>query len=439
MKARAFALMIIAVLIWAMAAAGIADDIDNCCFVDRQCNSDQDWINGWHAFENNQCSAPAQSRATTSAQPVSAPGAQVDNCCFVDRQCNSDQDWTDGYWAFQNNQCSAPVQSAAQTSAQPVSAPPAQIDNCCFVDRQCSSDLEWAAGYYAFQNNQCAAPGQSAAQTTAQPVSAPGAQVDNCCFVNRQCSTELEWMGGWHAYQNNQCAAPGQSVGSAPGAPESARIIGYTSGSIQPSTSFTRLPTLDSGPITIRNCCESNWQCNSDEDWQAGSEAHMRYQCQLPGSVISIVGDADFVDYMAIRLEELRNGMPERYHYALRGLDKLQQASPDLLGGHADERGRTFFVPWSGPRTDGFETRMSAVIVHEACHVLRADAGHLAYACDLESRIREELFCREIELEVVIGLGAAPHVIEWVRGMVARTPETLRRNYPESLCQAYQN
>ena len=381
MKARAFALIITAVLIWAMAAAGIADDIDNCCFVDRQCNNDQDWINGWHAFENNQCSAPAQ--------------------------------------------------SAAQTSSQPVSGAPAQIDNCCFVDRQCHTDQEWAAGYHAFQNNQCAAPGQSTAQTSAQPVSAPSAQVDNCCFVNRQCSNELEWEAGYYAFQNNQCAA-----GSAPGAPESARIIGYTSGSIQPSTSFTRLPTLDSGPISLSNCCEMNWQCNSDEDWQAGYEANMRKQCQLPGSVISIVGDADFVDYMAIRLEELRNGMPERYHYALSALDKLQQASPDLLGGFVDERGRTFFVPWSGPRTDGFETRMSAVIVHEACHVHRADAGHLPYACDLESQIREELLCREIELEVVIGLGAAPHVIEWVRGMVARTPETLRRNYPESLCQA---
>lgn len=337
MKARAFALMIIAVLIWAMAAAGSADDIDNCC--------------------------------------------------FVDRQCNSDQDWTDGYWAFQNNQCPAPAQSPASASSQSVSAAPAQIDN-----------------------------------------------VDNCCFVNRQCSNELEWEAGYYAYQNNQCAAPGQSAGSAPGAPESARIIGYTSGSIQPSTSFTKRPTLDSGPISFGNCCEMNWQCNSDEDWNAGHNAFQNNQCQLPGSVISIVGDADFVDYMTTRLEELRNGMPERYHYALSALNKLQQASPDLLGGFVDERGRTFYVPWSGPRSDGFETRLSAVIVHEACHVHRADAGHVAYACDLEGSIREELICREIELEVVIGLGAAPHVIDWVRDMVARTPETLRRDYPESLC-----
>ena len=314
------------------------------------------------------------------------------------------------------------------------------IDNCCFVDRQCQTDQDWTDGYFAFQNNQCSAPAQAQAQsqspTSAQPVSAPGAQIDNidnCCFVNRQCSNELEWAAGYYAYQNNQCAAPGQSAGSAPGAPESARIIGYTSGSIQPSTSFTRLPTLDSGPISLNNCCELNWQCNSDEDWEAGHYAFQN-NCQLPGSVISIVGDADFVDYMTIRLEELRNGMPERYDYALKALNKIQQASPDLLGGFVSEIGRTFYVPWSGPRSDGFETRMSAVIVHEACHIHRADAGHHAYACDLEGTIREELICREIELEVVIGLGAAPHVIEWVRDMVARTPETFRRDYPESLC-----
>jgi len=34
----------------------------------------------------------------------------VDNCCFVDRHCQSDQDWDDGYWAFQNGLCAAPGQ-----------------------------------------------------------------------------------------------------------------------------------------------------------------------------------------------------------------------------------------------------------------------------------------------------------------------------------------
>ena len=38
---------------------------------------------------------------------------KIDNCCFVDRQCTTDQEWTDGYWAFQNNQCVTPAQAPA--------------------------------------------------------------------------------------------------------------------------------------------------------------------------------------------------------------------------------------------------------------------------------------------------------------------------------------
>ena len=100
MRARAFVLMIIAILLCAL-AAGSVSGIDNCCFVDRQCSTDQEWIDGYWAFQNNQCSAPAGS-GTTGGAP-----AQIDNCCYVDRQCQTDQQWIDGYWAFQNNQCSA--------------------------------------------------------------------------------------------------------------------------------------------------------------------------------------------------------------------------------------------------------------------------------------------------------------------------------------------
>ena len=155
MKARAFYLMIGVVLLCAVAAS-TASDIDNCCFVDRQCRTDQEWVDGYWAFQNNQCHAPA------SSQPAGGGPAQIDNCCFVDRQCSTDQEWVDGYWAFQNNQCGAPTQSGTQTTPQPTAGvylP--QIDNCCFVDRQCSSDQEWVNGYWAFQRNLCAAPGPS--------------------------------------------------------------------------------------------------------------------------------------------------------------------------------------------------------------------------------------------------------------------------------------
>ena len=47
--------------------------------------------------------------ATQSTAPTTAP-SDIDNCCFVDRQCRTEQEWIDGYWAYQNRQCGAPTQ-----------------------------------------------------------------------------------------------------------------------------------------------------------------------------------------------------------------------------------------------------------------------------------------------------------------------------------------
>ncbi len=81
--------------------------------------------------------------------------SQIDNCCFVDRQCHSDQEWTDGYWAFQNGQCAAPVQTRTHTSAQPTGSDTPQVDNCCYLNWNCTSDDDWLAGFHAFRSNQC--------------------------------------------------------------------------------------------------------------------------------------------------------------------------------------------------------------------------------------------------------------------------------------------
>ena len=59
------------------------------------------------------------SHSRVDAQPT-AVSADIDNCCFVDRQCQSDQEWTDGYWAYQNNQCAAPAHSTAAASERPL-------------------------------------------------------------------------------------------------------------------------------------------------------------------------------------------------------------------------------------------------------------------------------------------------------------------------------
>ncbi len=73
------------------------------------------------------------SRMDNSSQTPSQPEttAPVDNCCFVDRQCTTDQQWIDGYWAYQNNHCPAPAQTSASASAQSAGNAVSHVDNCC--------------------------------------------------------------------------------------------------------------------------------------------------------------------------------------------------------------------------------------------------------------------------------------------------------------------
>ncbi len=73
------------------------------------------WMADWVSYTRVESSSQPQ----TSSPPASSVPSNVDNCCFVDRQCHSDEEWTSGFWAFQNNQCAAPSQS-------PVDAAPAQ-------------------------------------------------------------------------------------------------------------------------------------------------------------------------------------------------------------------------------------------------------------------------------------------------------------------------
>jgi hypothetical protein len=114
-------------------------------------NGSDVWLASWVRHER------VEGTTSTPAQTVS----EIDNCCFVDRQCMTDAEWTEGYWAFQNGQCAAPVQTQTQTqiSSQPALAAPADANNCCFLGWQCSTDQGWAAGFYAFQENRCSNQG----------------------------------------------------------------------------------------------------------------------------------------------------------------------------------------------------------------------------------------------------------------------------------------
>ena len=53
-----------------------------------------------------------------TAPPPTAP-SDIDNCCFVDRQCRTEQEWIDGYWAHQNRQCVAQAQIPVANFSRP--------------------------------------------------------------------------------------------------------------------------------------------------------------------------------------------------------------------------------------------------------------------------------------------------------------------------------
>lgn len=109
------------------------------------------WLADWISY----------TRVDSANSPVAQPQpAEVDNCCFVDRQCVSGADWVSGYWAFQQNECPAPPtsKSSPATTSSPLSLP-ANADNCCQASgAACASNEDWIRGYLAFQIGQCKHP-----------------------------------------------------------------------------------------------------------------------------------------------------------------------------------------------------------------------------------------------------------------------------------------
>ena len=166
-------LTLVAFVLLALASTALAQ-VDNCCYVDRQCSSDQEWIAGYWAFQNNQCAAPAQSQPA----PAASSSTPVDNCCFVGWQCHSDEEWRNGHWAYHNGQCitstggqqapaagsqaptlvSTPLmpEGVKRLLANPTADP---FNNCCFMHHNtCHSDEDWRRGYREYVNRQCVHP-----------------------------------------------------------------------------------------------------------------------------------------------------------------------------------------------------------------------------------------------------------------------------------------
>ena len=242
-----------------------------------QHNSDSAWVADWVVNEVA-CAGAALSH------PAQSPSNEVDNCCFVDRQCRTDAEWTNGYWAFQNGHCGAPTSASVAPSGETAALiraidgdtidvrlngqtvrvryigvdTPERGEACYHEATNYNSGLMQGktltlvrdtsdygpygrllryvyadgvfvnlslvqagyaeASYYApngrhrgvFEEAQLTASRPACAGAIAQPQSSQ-TQIDNCCYINRQCASEDEWKAGYNAYQSNSAC-----VGDAP-------------------------------------------------------------------------------------------------------------------------------------------------------------------------------------------------------------------------------
>ena len=203
---------------------------DNCCGIDRQCHSENDWIAGWHAFRNGQCQAPAANSPTGvhhSAAPAtgghtgvhqsgSAPLSSIDNCCHLDRSCHSDEEWRAGWEAFKASECWTEYVQWKRTP-DPRYMPASGSDNCCTAPGWLCLEAEhFQKGLWAFQEYKHCAPN---VKTTYLPRLDAYVKAENCCYYGWNCPTDQNWVDGFHAYRANQCPPPQPPASVAGGIP----------------------------------------------------------------------------------------------------------------------------------------------------------------------------------------------------------------------------
>ena len=191
----------------AAAGAQPQTQIDNCCFVDRQCLNDAQWVDGYWAYQNGQCPTPAQSQPQIQVQsgtgtPALSTRDDIDNCCHLDRECHSEEQWRAGWVAFKNLECWDEYHAWYRTP-DPGAFPAAGSDNCCTAPGWlCLNDLHFERGRDAFIHfNHC--------NQRIIPTYLPSYQyydiVDNCCHLGRDCQTEADWQRGHSDFVHFKC------------------------------------------------------------------------------------------------------------------------------------------------------------------------------------------------------------------------------------------
>lgn len=189
-------------------------------------------------------------------------------------------------------------------------------------------------------------------------------EINNCCFVDRQCATDQEWTAGYWAFQNKQCGAPAQTQLSTP------------------------VPAADDGEVN--NCCFTGWQCHNDQDWHDGFYAFQENRCKHRG--LAIEGSDYFVAGIEAALELLQSKSSYWYQYAITVLDRIREYNDSHL------HGKTFNLTIA--HINAGDVWLAGVIVHDACHAHRTDAGLFRYETP-EQQLFEERLCLEVQLEAL--------------------------------------
>ena len=119
-------------------------------------------------------------------------------------------------------------------------------------------------------------------------------------------------------------------------------------------------------------------------------------QSKHPGVIIE--GSEDFIAWVEAALDMLEDSAPEWYVYADNGLNKVVEHL-DSVG--VDVGRKIFYYTRRNPEID-FDRDvvwLAAVLVHEACHVYRDQAG-FPYGTVAE-RFREEVVCQQIQIDAL--------------------------------------
>ena len=212
--------------------------------------------------------------------------------------------------------------------------------------------------------------------------------IDNCCFVDRQCSSDHDWTAGYWAFQNNQCS---------------------TAAASQPPKSNTG---ATSAAPEVNNCCFLGWQCSSDQQWDRGYHAYQNNQCDYP---VAIEGSEAFIVQVQKALDMLKKWAPEWYAYATSGLSRIREV-PDEQGSGAwlDERRFDIATRHAFSRAGaGGVIWLAGIIVHDACHVHRDEAG-------LQSGGRDgELACLQAQLPALEAIDPRDRYSAWINTLIA--------------------